>query len=255
MLPISLIRLINGLFYGWHGNYLSWSEAQKKCTGYNAQNILEKVKSSALKVKQGHAVYERDSLLFDKIQYSFALLSGLMWIAAQKQGKINVLDFGGSLGSTYYQNKLFLDSLGIVNWCIVEQSEFVRIGQESFADNRLHFHYSIEECVKLYKIDLILLSSVIQYIEAPWDLIDKVISVEAEFIIIDRTPFVTGEDRITIQKVNPKLYTATYPCWFFNKEKFLNKFKSTYKLLLEFDALDRANIPSEFKGFLFQKNN
>ena len=74
----------------WSGNYTSWAEAQKVSTGYDSQAILEKVKDALLKVKNGEAVYERDSVIFDEIQYSWPLLAGLMWIAAQSGGELNI---------------------------------------------------------------------------------------------------------------------------------------------------------------------
>jgi hypothetical protein len=55
--------------------------------------------------------------------------------------------------------------------------------------------------------------------------------------------------------VNPKFYKGTYPCWFLNKDKFLDAFEDEYKLISEFPALDKANIISEFKGFIFQKKS
>jgi putative methyltransferase (TIGR04325 family) len=254
-LPPVLIRFASGLFYGWHGSFSSWKEAIEKSAGYDSQNILEKVKNSSLRVKNGLSAYERDSVLFENIEYSFPLLSGLLWIAAQNNGKLNVLDFGGSLGSSYFQNKLFLDSLSEVNWCIVEQPGFVSTGIEYFEDERLHFFFTIEECLASFDIDVVILSSVLQYMENPFGLLDRICSNGINNLIIDRTPFINGKDRITIQEVHPKIYRGSYPCWFFNKEKFLSGMPAEYKLILEFDALDKANIPSEFKGFIFQKGD
>jgi putative methyltransferase (TIGR04325 family) len=255
ILPSFLTRFVSGLFYGWHGNYSSWDEAKKWCTGYDSKIILEKVKSSLLKVKAGKAAYERDSVLFDEVQYSYPVLSGLMWIAAQNKGKLNVMDFGGSLGSTYFQNKFFLESLSEVNWCIVEQSQFVDSGIESFADKKLHFFYTIEDCLKSFEINVVVLSSVLQYMEKPYGLLDQIMLHGIQFLIIDRTPFINADDRITVQKVNPGIYKGSYPCWFFNEEKFISAFSGEYNLVLKFDALDKANIPSRFMGFIFQKVN
>ena len=251
IIPNFVLRFVTGLFYGWSGNYSSWSEADKKSSGYDSENILEKVKESCLKVKNGLAVYERDSVIFDKVQYSFPVLSAIMWIAAQNNGKLNVLDFGGSLGSSYFQNKYFLDSLRDVKWCIVEQENFVKEGLENFADKRLKFYYTIDDCLNKNKIDVILLSSVIQYIEEPFGLLELIKSKSLDYIIIDRTPFIKGKDRLTIQKVHPAIYKAKYPCWFFNKRKFMDYMLYHNELILEFDSLDCANIKSEFKGFLF----
>jgi putative methyltransferase (TIGR04325 family) len=252
-MPPFLLRVLTGLFYGWHGSYSSWAEAKKKGTGYDSTSILEIVKKSSLKVKNGLAAYERDSVLFDNIEYSFPLLSGLMWIAAQKKGTLNILDFGGSLGSSYFQNKLFLDSLSSFSWNIVEQPDFVKTGMENFSDKNLHFFYTIEDCLKSVDIDVIILSSVLQYIDNPYDLLEHIKSTGIRFMIIDRTPFINTTDRITLQKVNPKIYKATYPCWFFNKEKFVSFISNGYNIILEFEAIDKANLISEFKGFILQR--
>jgi putative methyltransferase (TIGR04325 family) len=251
-IPPVFLRILTGFFYGWHGNYSSWSEAMQKSDGYDSSSILEKVKESSLKVKTGSAVYERDSLLFDHIEYSFPLLSGILHIADQYNNKLNVLDFGGSLGSSYFQNKYFLDYLSEVNWCIVEQPGFVKTGKELFEDKRLHFFNSVDECLQAYPIQAVLLSSVLQYLEKPYDFLEVILSKKPEYIIVDRTPFVNTGERITVQKVNPRIYKGRYPCWFFNEEKFTSFFKMDYKMILEFDALDRANIKSKFRGFIFR---
>lgn len=252
IIPRSILNYFIGFFYGWIGNYSTWYEAEKKSSGYNAQNILKKVKEATLMVKNGLAPYERDSVVFNEVHYSFPLLSGLMWIAAQNKGKLRVLDFGGSLGSSYDQNKRFLDSLIDVKWCVVEQPNFVKTGLEFFSSDKLQFYYSIDECIKSNEIDVVLLSSVLQYLEEPYKLLEEIISKGIKYILIDRTPFIKGNDRITIQKVHPKIYKAKYPCWFFNKEKFMDFMTSYYKMVIEFDSLDNANIRSEFKGFLWQ---
>jgi putative methyltransferase (TIGR04325 family) len=252
IIPKTVLRFITGFFYGWTGNFSNWEEAKKKCPGYDSPIILEKVKESVMKVRNGTARYERDSVVFDKIQYSFPLLSGLMWIAAQNGGRLNVLDFGGSLGSTYYQNKRFLDSLASVRWSIVEQPEFVKLGKESFSDGIIRFYSSIDDCLKENDIDIILFSSVLQYLESPYDLLRDIKTRQIKHIIIDRTAFIKGTDRITVQKVHPKIYKASYPCWFFNKTKFIDFISTDFELIVEFDSLDEANIVSEFKGFLFE---
>lgn len=251
VLPESVKRLLSGIVYGWHGDYNSWEDAKKRCTGYDSAEILARVKDSALKVKNGHAVYERDSVLFDEIQYSYPLLSSLMWISALNGGRLTALDFGGSLGSTYFQNRRFLDALPYAKWCVVEQPGFVKTGIEYFQNDTLRFFNTVEDCTLINSIDVILISSVLQYLEKPYELLDTIKQTGIKYILVDRTPFVSGKDRVTIQKVNPAIYKASYPCWFFNKQKFLSFMSTNYDLILEFDALDKANIKSEFKGFLY----
>ena len=244
--------------FGYFGDYSSWEEAMELSTGYDSERILGKVRDSLLKVKRGEAEYERDSVLFDKVQYSWPLLTGLLWIASQNGNRINLVDFGGSLGSTYYQNRKFLSHLKEMRWNIVEQKSFVDCGKREFENEHLRFHHELEECLLEPRPDTILFSSVIQYLERPYSLLGKVRSLGFEFLLFDRTTFIeSGEDRITLQKVPPEIYDASYPAWFFNREKFLGFFAADYELVVEFDALAGA-IPlgDRFgydKGFIFRK--
>ena len=73
----------NSVVYGLSGDYHSWDEAVRASTGYDSEIILEKTKEALLKVKNGQAVYERDSVVFDETQYAWSLCAGLLWIAAQ----------------------------------------------------------------------------------------------------------------------------------------------------------------------------
>jgi putative methyltransferase (TIGR04325 family) len=253
IIPHRVLDFFSGFFYGWSGNFQSWDEALKNSDGYDSPDILKLVRSSALKVRDGEFNYERNSVLFSRIQYSFPLLAGLMWIAARNKGCNNILDFGGSLGSSYFQNRKFLESLADINWCIVEQPALVKCGIDDFQNGNLHFFYSVQDCINTYNINVCVLSSVLQYLEKPYEKLDEIIATGVRFIIIDRTPFVKGKNRITIQKVHPAIYKAKYPCWFFDESEFRNYMDLNFNCILEFEALDKANIRSEFKGFIFER--
>lgn len=241
---------------GWSGNYESWEKALADSAGYDSDEILSKVKQSLLKVKSGEAVYERDSVLFSSIEYSWPLLASLMWIAAQNGGNLNLIDFGGSLGSSYYQNKLFLEKLTSVRWNIVEQPAFIACGKENFANESLYFYESIAECIEETKPNTIVLSSVLQYLRLPYDMLTNIIEFGFEFMVFDLMPFNTiKKDRITVQKVDPTIYDASYPCWFLNKEKFLNIITDSYELHAAFNSSHQISLDLEkinYEGFIFR---
>lgn len=242
--------------YGWSGNYSTWEDAKKASSGYESDEILQKVRASLLKVKHGKAVYERDSVLFNEIQYSWPLLSGLMLAAAKCGGNLLVLDFGGSLGSTYYQNKKFLDQLDSVVWSVVEQKHFVVTGKNDFSDERLHFYDDIESCIQEQNPNVLILSSVLQYIEKPYELLDKLLKYDFQFVLFDRTPFSpNNQDRITLQIVPPMIYSASYPCWIFNETFLLDYFRiKSYSLLEKFQVDDIDNQGLYLSGSIFRKN-
>lgn len=221
--------------YGWFGRYSSWAEACAVTEGYDKQNILMKTKESLLKIKEGKAVYERDSVLFDKKEYPFPLITFIQHSALLLERPLNVLDFGGSLGSSYFQIREFLTEQVCETWNVVEQAHYVSCGKQFFEDGKLRFVESIDKCVSEMNIDLILLSGVIQYLENPHLFLDSLTSFGFRYIIFDRTAFIHEDsDRLTVQKVWPSVYEASYPSWFFNEESFLSHFEGKYDVKAEF---------------------
>ena len=244
----------------WIGDYTSWQAAMQYCEGYDADIILDNCKNALLKVKKGEATYERDGVLFDKIEYSWALLAMLQHIAMENNGKLCVLDFGGSLGSSYYQNKGFLGLVKTIKWCIVEQPHFVKCGKQYFQNEQLHFYYSIEDCLAENKPDVLLLSGVLAYLEQPNDWINKFLALELPYIIIDRTAFVkNNRDILTVEIVPLRMYKASYPSWFFNLEQFIEPFLKPYSILAVFDSFAdnsiflQSNKKANWKGILLKK--
>lgn len=240
--------------YGYFGNYSSWDQAESASAGYAAEIILTRVREAMLKVKSGTAAYQRDSVIFDQIHYSWPVLAGLLRAAALNQNKLNLIDFGGSLGSHYYQCQPFLKGLDELQWNVVEQENFVRCGQELFANQQLKFYFDIDSCLQETQPNLILLSGVIQCLPQPYVFLTQLLNYNFKHIIFDRVPFNSAPgDRLTVQRVPPEIYDASYPVWFLDYPRFLDILASgNYQLITEFDGFDQANIPGKFKGFIYE---
>ena len=235
------------------GDYSSWADAMAASTGYDSEIILERTRAALLKVKNGEAVYERDSVLFQKIQYAWPLLAGLMWVAARSGGRLNVLDFGGSLGSTYFQNRCFLERLPAVRWNIVEQPRQVKVGKADFEDEHLKFYGDINACLAETQPNVIVLSSVLQYLEQPFDVLRTLLASPCNHLIVDRTPFWDGpEDRLCVQYVPASIYAASYPSWIFSLHRFRCLLNEGWDIVAEFDGFDRFASPvkTTWKGII-----
>lgn len=204
----------------WSGNYKDWQAAEVAASGYDNADILAKALYAAREVRDGRALWERDTVLFNKAEINWPLYASLMAVAAHECGKLHVLDFGGALGSTFIQHKPWLQTLPECSWHVVEQEHFVQVGQEEFSTETLQFHYSIEDVLNQIPINCILLSSVLQYLEKPFDLLRKLAKTE-KTIIIDRTPMHARESRLTIQRVGEEIYKASYPCWWLDQRRVL----------------------------------
>jgi putative methyltransferase (TIGR04325 family) len=254
-IPPIFLNLLHREQYGFFGSFKNWSEAAKNCSGYDSAMILEKVKAASLKVKRGEAAFERDSMTFEKKEYSWNLLAPLLSIANKNNSSLNVADFGGSLGSTYFQNLDFLKDIKDLKWNVVEQKNFVEAGKELFETEELHFYDSMSS---VEKPDVILFGSSLQYMENPYTILEQAIEFGARNIIIERTPFHNSGDLITVQKVPPRIYDASYPAWIFNAGKMKEFLKQKgYNLIAEQKegSMPRNGQSSvELKELLFQKN-
>jgi putative methyltransferase (TIGR04325 family) len=258
--PVMLERLkpLLGRSIYFSGRHESWNAASARAIGYESERILERVKQAALKVKRGEAAYERDSVAFEKIEHSYPVLAGLLRTALDSESRLSVLDFGGSLGSSYQQCRGFLSVLRTLKWGIVEQEHFVRCGRELFADEQLQFFFTLSECVREIAPNVALLSSVLQYLPNPQRVLDELANCDIPYLVIDRTPFSThGRDYVTVQHVPPSIYPADYPCWIFARKPFLARLLARYDVLAEFDSNDGAasagGLRFQFGGMIVRK--
>jgi len=238
------------------GDYESWEQALEDSDGYSSIAILEKTKDALLKVKSGDVAYERDSVIFDEVQYSWPLLAGLMWSAVMHHGHLNVLDFGGSLGSTFFQNREFCKYCQSVRWNIVEQPNVARVGKASFEDDKLKFFSSINKCVGESVPDVAICCGVLQYVKEPFAVLEELFELGVDVLIIDRTPFWRGQcDKLCVQHVPSSIYEASYPSWIFSYSRFLQLLAEDWNVVAQFDALDILpnDVDAFWKGFIMTR--
>jgi len=240
------------------GHYDNWDDAMAQCKGYNQNVIFEKTLASSLQVKNGLKPYERDSVLFDRIVYSWPILASLNWAAAQDSGKLRVLDFGGALGTSYFQNKKFLDHLNEVSWHIIEQPKMAELGRKYLQDNVLSFSSSIDKGFQACSPNFILLSSSLQYVREPFNVIDDLAKRNVPVIALDKTPFLKDGINTFVQKqsVPSQIYPASYPCYLFNEHEIIKKFQDhSYTLIESYHCQDNLSTKAIWKGMVFKKSS
>ena len=237
------------------GDYDSWSEALSASGTYGDPAISDRVISAARKVRNGEAAFERDGVAFPHLEYNFPLALALLRAGA-RDGRINVVDFGGSLGSSYFQTRAVLGGVLPIRWAVVEQANLVEAGRREFSDTELSFHETIEEARALAGSGVLLLSGVLQYLPDPAGFVEDALSHAFPTVVIDRMPFIVhARARLTVQHVPEQIYPASYPAWFFD-ESLLQKLKPQYRLIASWPALDSLQPEggrAVWKGFLYER--
>jgi putative methyltransferase (TIGR04325 family) len=232
------------------GNYRTWEQALKFSKGYNDNIIFEKTVESLEKVLLKQAIFERDSFMFYKESYDETLLLIFKKIK-KKIKKIYLCDYGGSLGSLYFQHRSLFKS-NLIDWNVVEQKHYVKYANNKIDIKNLYFYDNLNFLSKK-RINVVLFSSSLQYLKYPYQILDKMIKRKISNIIIHRSPFMKNNEIIKIQHVPKHIYDSSYPIRILNINKICNKLKkagykinSQYKLNEEIDGYF-------YKTFYFEK--
>ena len=235
----------------------SWGAAQAQSSGYDANEILVKVQASTEAVLRGEAAFERDGVAFGSSEYRWPVLTGLLEVAA-REGELKVLDFGGSLGSLYWQHRKFFTGMK-VSWGVVEQPSFVTAGKE-LDQNSVDFFPSITDYLKSETPNVVLLSSVLQYLTNPEQILQELLSTPANTIILDRTPMSAAVSNIPcLQAVPQHIYAGSYPAWVFSKD-WLQTQLAGWEILAEFDGIEpegrtKKGIHFAWDGLIARRKN
>ncbi|MDL2272549.1 methyltransferase, TIGR04325 family [Desulfovibrio sp. OttesenSCG-928-I05] len=240
-------RARQGFFDPAIPSFPDWASACAAAEGYDAESITTKVVAAARMVRDGRALWERDSVLFYREEYTIPLVAALMTIAARNRGRLSVLDFGGALGSTYMQHRSLFSGLESIAWHVVEQPHFVAIGTQEFSSDVLRFWPTMDACAEQENIDVILFSGVLQYMEDPYALVGEACALDPKAILIDRTPFAQNGEKIIVQHVPEAIYKASYACRLLDREKLKAAFPPAYHCLPEFPS---QVDPQGFCGFM-----
>jgi putative methyltransferase (TIGR04325 family) len=221
---ISEIKCALKLLNRHSGSYSSWSEAVSNSQSYQNEKTIDQIKSAALVAKTENK-YFRDGLVFENFQYS-SELNNLILTACIKNylplgidKHLKILDYGGGLGSLHLQFHQYLNNYGInfhYTWEVVEQDILADFGKKNLETKYLRFSRIEDFNSKKENYDIIIFGAVLQYLENPFEILDKILEKRPPYIYIDRTPFWKGHaNEICILK-SMKFIHGSYPSWIFS---------------------------------------
>lgn len=258
ILPSSLVNAYQQRFrrVRWEGTFSSWADAELVATGYDLPTILHRVENATHLVVEGNAGFERDGVAFPYAPEPWPALRLIRQVMAAKGEPLHLVDFGGSLGSTYHPHREVLQKMGSVRWSIIEQPTFVATGRQSFQTDVLRFHETISAAISEAgrPPDVILLGSSLTYLPDPMRVLAELVALQPQLLLIERTLFsTTGQPRLTLQRVPPSIYRASYPCWFIDPAAVVQLLSTSYRLV--HDADDAAPPPdgARFRSMYWER--
>lgn len=237
LIPPALTRAIAGRgALRFADGYANWAAAESAAGTYSESSILAQVQAATDRVIAGDAAFERDGVTFDQMEYRWPVVAALLWRASVGGGRLSVLDFGGSLGSSLRQTGTLLDEIDLT-WGVVEQPSFVAAGA-AYASERLRFFTSVQKCVEATSPTFALLSSVLQYLPDPEGVLTAVRDCGVDTLLIDRTPMTDVDRNIpVVQHVPAQIYRASYPAWLLSRPRLLDALPG-WRLVADIDGIE-----------------
>lgn len=213
------------------GDYHHWDDAYAECCGYEDETIINTVSNAIQKVLNGEASWERDGYLFYEQKFVYRICAAILRCAVQNKNQgVRILDIGGSLGSTYFQNRDYISDVKNLEYIIAEQDHFTEYGHKNLENGVLKFIKSKNDLEDYGKFDIVLMSASLQYIPEYEEIISRIMSIKPRYIIFDRL-LVSDRMRICRETVPQEIYKSSYPINIFSEKQVEQFFLPSYKII------------------------
>ena len=196
----------------------SWDTAERKSVGYESVSVLTPLLEGTIESRVNLA----DSKLVTTRYQQVA--TAMFFCLSEKRlrgGKpLRILDFGGGGGDYFYQFQKFVPHIDF-DWTVVETPALAEAMQQKHGgeSQKIRWVGSIEMTDEKY--DLVLCSSVLQYLEKPFEILEALVK-KSQFVIINRIPLIkTADNFVALQRILTKKKRGSYPAHFFSENSFL----------------------------------
>jgi putative methyltransferase (TIGR04325 family) len=251
--PPVLPRLVSRWRHGrivYRAGFADWASALAASDGYDDPAIVSRVVDATDAVLRGEAVAERDGVRLAHAPPPFHLLTPLLSAALQNDGRLTVLDVGGALGTLYRQCRPFMAGVRSLRWQVVEQPAFADIGRMRYATDELSFHGSPDEAHAVSAPDVVLLSSVLQFLPPDAALLGYLKHCTARYLVLDRTPFSSApSDVLYVQDVPASIYAASYPMRALSRPRWLEDTVAGWSLVHESACAEGTAVATDGSRF------
>jgi putative methyltransferase (TIGR04325 family) len=173
---------------------------------------------------------------------------------AHMREQISILDWGGGLGHFRPLAQALMPEVHIDYHC-KDVPQLVRKGRELFPD--AHF-YDTEDEAFARDYDLVMASNSLQYSRDWFSVLPKMAAAARQFLYVTNLPLVRrAPSFVVLQRPHRYGYCTEYPCWFLNREAFLQGVGAGGMVQLREFLTDthvvvpRAPEQVKFCGFLF----
>lgn len=219
----------------WEGVYSNFQDVPEIGPGFRGGKWIE---NSLKKIYALREIAEKENIIPEVTRYRESILPVVASMAYNEKGEIKILDFGGSLGFTYYQVIQSLPSAENFEFHIVENEAVCEAGREFFKQNeKIIFYSDLPNSNK--RFDIIHMSSSIHYVEKWQDIIARMRLYQPRYILF--TDLLAGN--IPTYASIQNYYGSKIPVWFLNVDEVIKTMESQ-----QFKIIFKATYISKILG-------
>ena len=239
---------MNTEFFIWEGVFQDFFNAKKYADGFGFSGETYNTRALDAAKECLYSLEKNEPIPFFHKQRS-VLLSPIVAMMLNNQSQIDILDFGGGLGIGYMTLKeSIVNARQKINYTILELPEICKQGKELHKDE-INF---LDNFPDTNEFQLIHSSSAIQYIEDWQNLIKKLCSYNAKYILMSDVFAGDFETFVTLQNY----YSNKIPHWFFKFSDFIEIFNQNgyFLEMRTYVSAKRLNYEDELPMNNFEDN-
>ena len=196
----------------------NWESAVSGSSGYQSPKTTSTIEGSDPVVDR--QTINQNFLGNRYIQVASAILSGLNFEQLKPDTPIRLLDIGGGLGEYFFLLQKHLPNIKF-EWLILETPALCQLVEtKQIVTQGVSWTDTLNNSVQTF--DIVLLSSVIQYVEKPFELIETAMQ-KAPLLIFNRLPLSKNpHNSVCIQRPGLLETKGSYPVHMLSEKLFLS---------------------------------
>jgi putative methyltransferase (TIGR04325 family) len=229
----------------WEGIHPSFQDVPGAGAGFDSEIWIQKTRDYTERVL---AASRNDGAIPKDVAGEYLLLPLLVSLVGKALGeKVRILDFGGGMGVSFVHLTSCLVDGQSVDYHVIEREGICEGGAQLFEhDERIHFSAQLPP--SLPELDIVYLSSALQYVEDYGTLLKTLAGYEAKHFFLGK---LSAGDIPTYATAQMNVPGSVIPYWFINVTEVIEilascNYSLIYKSTLE-QEYDQSNFPEEYR--------
>ena len=234
--PLIELLVSLGFINVWEGIYSCWEDARQDSNIFEEKIWINKLTNQVQKNITDYRSKNNSHLAPPAQDHILSLAAGVLF--SPSEDNLQVLDFGGGLGTSYFRLISSLPESKKVEFHIVELKIICDLAQNFLGDfPQLHFYKTLPNLSK--PVHIIHLGSSIQYAPDWKDLLAKLANYRSHILILEELP--AGDIPSFISTQN--YYGKKLQCHFFNINELIEEVQT-----LGYELIYKSRCPQNYAG-------